>query len=241
MKIMPVYNPSILNSVRQHIRVHFAVHSPAKALVYTCDTFAWTDSCGPMKRGPMIPVGITMCPFLSSPPPKHTDTCLLWQIACDVPLWTWHERIPSLSSGLTAEEPSTGQDAPVSALGPLTAREPFSAFRWERQWRRSCLDGNAGCTRGAKGAAVGVEPGVNLIPQMPKFMHRSSKRTCSKAQCATIFCLREQIVAVKQPGSDRCLETSNTTGSFKWRPISEEEWKGGQVTPELQGQQVNNG
>lgn len=184
---MPVYDPTILNSVRKHIRVYFAIDSPAKVLVYTCDTFALTDSCGPTKRGPMIPVGITMCPFLSHPSPPNTDTCPLWQIACDMPLWTWHERIPSFSSGLTAEDSSSGQDAPVSALGPLTAREPFSAFRWERQWRRSCLDGNAGCTRGAKEGAVGVDPVVHLIPQMQKFMHRWSRRTCWKAQCANIF------------------------------------------------------
>lgn len=44
-----------------------------------------------------------MWPFFSFPLPHiHTlrHTCVPWQIACDVPLWTWHERAHSLSPGL---------------------------------------------------------------------------------------------------------------------------------------------
>lgn len=179
---------------------------------------------------------------LSSLPPKHRHmpamTNSLWRAPVNM---ARKDPLPLL--GADSRESSSGQDAPVSALGPLAAREPFSAFRWERQCRRSCLDGKAGCTRGAKEGAVGVDPVVNLIPQMQKFMHRWI-RTCSKA--VPIFSLSYWadsccITAVKQSGSECCLEASNTTQSLKLGPISEEERKGGQVTPELQGQQVNNG
>lgn len=141
----------------------------------------------------MLPAGITMCPFLCHPipptPQTHTDTCLPWQIACDVPLWTWHERIRSLSSGFTAEESSSGRDAPEAAA--WTPRESLSAIRWEtsavgRQQLVASRSLNLlhrnllKCARGAKQGAAVVEPVVILIPQKRKFMHRWNKRTAAK-------------------------------------------------------------
>lgn len=49
-------------------------------------------------------------------PPMHTHaythTCLPWQMACDVPLWTWHERVHSLSPGLTERQPRPAEGTP---------------------------------------------------------------------------------------------------------------------------------
>lgn len=109
MKIMPVYNPTILNSVGQHIRVYFAVDSPAQALVYTCDTFASTGSCGPMKRGSMIPVGITMCPFLSHPHPPNT-----------------HRHMPAMTNSLWRAPVNMARKDPL----PLLGADSRGVFQW---------------------------------------------------------------------------------------------------------------
>lgn len=68
--------------------------------------------CGPVEANQTTAAATKVGPFLSCsllPPPMHTHaythTCLPWQMACDVPLWTWHERVHSLSPGLTERQP----------------------------------------------------------------------------------------------------------------------------------------
>lgn len=171
----------------------------------------------------MIPAGITMWPFLChpTPPQTHTDTCLLWQIACDVPLQTRHGRIHSLSLGLTAAESSSGQDAPASAPGSgcgVAAQRIILCHPAGRQRPRSCLEEDSGCKQQVycikwiqnylKGL---MEPELEQL----KFTHRWKRRSNVNMQIFSLSYWADiyNLSAAKNLGSDCCLEASDKTQS----------------------------
>lgn len=186
----------------QHIRMCSVIRCSVLTIGGTClhlrpiclDRFLQANKERP--NDPCRNYDVTISLSSHPPPPQtHTDTCLRWQIACDVPLQTRHGSIHSLSLGLTAAESSSGQDAPVSALAAASTprQSSYHPIRWGEKgcvpvWRKT-LDASRSLnqlhkmnerlfkhTCGAKGGAAAVDPAVLLIPQMQKFTQRSNRR-----------------------------------------------------------------
>lgn len=118
---------------------HLNLWKPKMFPHYTDTKIILAHCCGPRETNQKTAAGTKMGPFLfcslSPPPPMHTHaythTCLPWQMACDVPLWTWHERVHSLSPGLTERQPRPAEGTPECLYTlDVTLSESFHLLGW---------------------------------------------------------------------------------------------------------------